>query len=140
MSREIKFRGKKIDNGEWIYGVVVFKAFNGTPKVINVGIQKVGYFPVEVHPDSVGQFTGLHDKNGREIYEGDIISKKRKKDMNNFASELWHDPNYYSVVLFFDGCFSADGFLTLIDYIKDYQGNIQAEVIGNIYENQELLK
>ena len=140
MSREIKFRGKKIDNGEWIYGVVVFKAFNGTPKVINVGIQKAGYFPVEVHPDSVGQFTGLHDKNGREIYEGDIISKKRKKDMNNFASELWHDPNYYSVVLFFDGCFSADGFLTLIDYIKDYQGNIQAEVIGNIYENQELLK
>ena len=71
MNREIKFRGKRIDNGEWVYGYLADEDY------IN-DINSIDLSSIEVDRDTIGQFTGLFDKNGKEIYEGDILGANGK--------------------------------------------------------------
>ncbi len=125
--RTIKFRGFDIGPEEkgWVYGYLT----SGT-KITQTGVEPrlmvAGY---EVAEGSIGQFTGLCDKNGKEIYEGDIIRfcKGQKKD----KSGHWVDDTEDRVVIWAHCGFS-------ISDLSECEDSI--EVIDNIYENPELLK
>lgn len=127
--RIIKFRGKKIDNGEWLYGYY-FK-YGDTHNIVpdRYSSKPFGYF--YVHPETVGQFTGLNDKNGKEIYEGDIC----KLNFNYSNDKI-------GTVYFEYGCFFVDdkhpsGNLPLRSF-RESKDNI-IEIIGNIHDNPSLL-
>lgn len=85
------------------------------------------------------QYTGLKDKNGSEIYEGDRLNRKRHKESGNWASELIFDPDYEISVSFNNGMFTPEGMPTepLFKYIKDNTYGATGtnwEIVGNIYE------
>ena len=136
--REILFRGKRTDNGEWFYGYYTNARYYLDKKEMHIIFeQDVEVYPhsefaggEEVIPETVGQYTGLTDKNGRKIFEGDIIKCKV------------HEMNGYRVrrgVVEYHGV----GFIMNLDPNSWYdQKNISfdCEVIGNIYDNPELLK
>lgn len=152
--REILFRGKRVNNGEWIEG---FYAHSGEKKYILIDNDiAVGYLAMkEVNPDTIGQYTGLTDKNGKKIFEGDILHFKAYRG-GGFVCPIGTDI-YYRVL--FGHC-NPDmntlseyvGFWALgknydeddlyeygnsINYLVDSHG---AYVIGNIHDNPELLR
>ena len=118
--REIKFRGFDVvgDKG-WVYGDLVHNQ-----KVTTTGLTpRVMVGGYEVSIKSIGQFTGLRDKNGKEIYEGDIVQ------CADFVYEvIYDDKRFASFVLF-----------RLADAFKHYFGEAveayQCEIIGNVYNN-----
>lgn len=123
--REIKFRGKRLDNGEWVVGSYI-EAENRDRSIAHQIIPyKAGLVVREVDPATVGQYTGLKDKNGREIYEEDI---------------LLDESGVYAVVYYSMGTFCVDfgeGFE--LQYFTDGIHEI-CEVVGNIHDDPELLK
>jgi hypothetical protein len=129
MQRTIKFRGKTKVGKEWVYGYVyetqIFIDGNPCQDVMIID-------DFTVIPETVGQFTGLTDKNGKEIYEGDIV---RYDDISDLAERLQD----ISEVEYINhkGCFEplAIGYCSC--YYMRYIENI--EVIGNIHDNPELL-
>ena len=116
MKREIKFRGQRVDNGEWIYGMPTYDfmyLFNGEQ------LDSVDNYRID--PETIGQFTGLLDKNGVDVYEGDVIAHK-----------LF--PNDVEIVKYKDGAFRVGQFL-----LSTYHCSV-IKIMGNIHDNPELLE
>ncbi len=125
MNREILFRGKLVANGEWAYGNLVVKSV-GTA-IITPDDTPIGKYGV-VDTSTVGQFTGLKDKNGKKIFEGDIV------DGCDFSAE-----DGYGIVQWADGAFEICGHDLVGTFHENYFEK-DFEVIGNIYDNPELLE
>lgn len=128
--REILFRGKRTDNGEWVYGYL-YITHKGEYEIgaynKKFGIERVTHVVI---PGTVGQYTGLTDKNGKKIFEGDICRVTR------------HCILCYGSITFIKGSFWFDEFNTdsVLELSKLEINNFEIEVIGNIHDNPELLK
>ena len=133
--REIKFRGKRIDDGEWVVGCLI--RYSEEKSIIVVDLIE-GEEPW-VLAETVGQYTGLKDKNGKEIYEGDIVDNGHTVVYSSSAYQFHH----IGIVKFDvkQGCLvihNTDGNTKRIT-AKTVQIN-KIKVLGNIYDNPELLK
>ena len=124
--REIIFRGKRLDNGEWVEGSLWINI--DRPFIISPG-NCVGY-PVD--RATVGQYTGLKDKNGKRIFEGDILGSRYDK--------LYPDDVAIEVVKWFRNGWYIQQENNLPDALCEYGVLPYSEVIGNIHDNPELLK
>ena len=129
--REILFRGKRTDNGEWETGSLVIIRDGCSDKEVFIADKMTGYH-TPVIPETVGQYTGLTDKNGVKIFEGDIVNCVSKLDSADM------------VVIFECGQFR----MVLAEKYHEYQTNVgyydincfAKEVVGNIHDNPELMK
>lgn len=125
MNREILFRGKRIENGEWVYGSLVLW-YDGSIS-IETGVYDAPMYAVD--PATIGQYTGLTDKNGKRIFEGDLITIPGSKRQGLPAPVKWSN---------FDARFEVcrRGFNPIC---LDGDEGIY-EVIGNIHDNYEFLE
>lgn len=136
--REILFRGKRVDNGEWVFGSYVFEprrkgAFGQTISELDRErhyiVSKKNYEFWEVLPETVGQYTGLTDENGKKIFEGDIVSSNKRKTWIG-RGKVW-----FGNGAFWCGEREWAKLLRMV-CLEDEQ----AVVIGNVHDNPELLE
>ncbi len=150
MNREYKFRGKRVDNGQWVYGYLV-KAWDDTCYIITefgpfvtccdeCGANNITVY--EVIPETVGQYTGLNDKDDKEIYKGDIV---KCTDLNSgiefIAVVEFGNPNCeYSWGYQLRRISGDNPNLDILLWVEMEDVRVYCEVVGNLHDNPELLK
>ena len=135
--RDILFRGKNTKRSEFVEGSLLVFPNTGRTKILRWNQADLDFDQIEVIPETVGQYTGLTDKNGKKIFEGDIVDA---------SNEWWdaRDPAGHDspkIEVKWDDAFC--GFDPFANYDCDCGVYINAsgcEVIGNIYDNPELLE
>lgn len=130
MEREIVFRGKREDNGEWVYGFYAhLPSAGGSAHIIfePAGNPDESNQTCFIDPSTLGQYTGMADKNGKKIFEGDIVVTP------------WDGWSNGRVVHYENGMFKA-GTTTLCSFVGLDSPKYHCEIIGNIHDNPELLR
>ena len=139
--REILFRAKRLDNGEWVEGYVFDDGFVDSKRMFVGGLVimdykgtaddrwEVGTAFYEVDPNTICQYTGLTDKNGNKIWENDVV----KCNYNDYGEK----GTYIGKVIFREDTCT---FIVTDGKSTDYEWwNEEKEVIGNIFDNKELI-
>lgn len=128
--REILFRGERLDNGEWKYGSYVYQY--GCHEILLERCEgEYGFDHYSVDPATVGQYTGLKDKHGKRIFEGDIVTayvyeaEYENEYLSNTPIKVTWCSGYF-FPFYLNGCWRS--------------GVSDIEIIGNIHDNPELLK
>ena len=139
--REILFRGKRVDNGEWAYGSLILEKNGFDERLILAIISDADENETLVNPETVGQYTGLKDKNGTRVFEGDILHVEQ---CGKTGSRI--TPVYFGEYIDADSVF--DNYWCIGFYLKTPDGcctigtllseEFELEVIGNIHDNPEL--
>ncbi|EKZ5170731.1 hypothetical protein DVC04_00700 [Listeria monocytogenes] len=149
--REIEFRGKRIDNGEWVYGNLM--QFEDSATFIFADERKgastltYAHFIINnmhaIDEKTIGQYTGLKDKNGKKIFEGDIVTafSNINKYTDSFARDV--EPTFCFTSIVCDGACFKTTYKGEPSYVLNQ--NVSSlvkhmEVIGNIHENLDLLE
>ena len=143
MNRTIKFRGKSLQTGEWVYGYLQqYQEKHGKLLCVcaaSVRTWKDGLL-YEVIPDTVGQFTGLLDKNGREVYEGDILHECVARCIVDKRIVKFCYGSFIAESTYNQGAQCYGEPHEKFQSLKYFAVNdIKIEVIGNIHDNPELL-
>ena len=118
--RELIFRGKSFKNGKWVQGLISYGYDNNKNPCMVIDDE-------EIDEKTIGQYTGLNDKNGNKIFEGDIVEEKK----------------HISIVKWDDSLCSYVTFTEKLNHITNlayYYKTSKLEVIGNIYDNPEILE
>lgn len=140
--REILFRGKRTDNGEWVEGAY-FPPANTLISYRHELIDGVNTFmDFCVIPETVGQYTGLTDKNGTKIFEGDIIKSGSYEFLvsHGKCGGCDNTDNYGYIGFHLEPANEETKIYMGYDLRDDICHYTEAEVIGNIHDNPELLK
>lgn len=128
--REILFRGKRVDNGEWEYGLPSYDDDGDVEEIQVWDEEDVNFYPVD--PETICQYTGLIDKNGKKIWEGDILEghldDKFPEDVTR-EKVIWHESGWNTEE---PGCDDKE-------YLDEFDAE-KFEVVGNAFDNPELLE
>ena len=128
--REILFRGKREDNDEWVFGFLC--QMWGAWHIMDENDENIA-FPVD--SETVGQYTGLKDKSGKKIFEGDIIQYQPEYELRPLRSYVVYDGEAHNYPAFdlWSHEFEANG-------LQCAHEDCRCEVVGNRWDNPELLK
>ena len=132
--REIKFRGIREEyNPDWHESIFKYGNLLNENSIGDVGYGLSHYQFAKVKPETVGQYTGLKDKNGKEIYEGDIVMAKDDVSILYVVK--------FGQYMYSDACFFLQEISDTNPPLRFFSRGIdQTEIIGNIHENPELIK
>ena len=135
--RDILFKAKRLDNGEWMEGYYVRYGFTEQEKCYIMPYYASALYSTEIDPSTVCQYTGLTDKNERKIWENDIV----KRNFRLYSSETKYEERENKGIVKYDSGFARFGYqCSVFSMLGRSKKHDTLEVIGNIFDTPELLE
>lgn len=132
INRDIGYHRTKYKNGDWVYGLITRLYDERFPNLSAEMTDENGVSRIEVDYKTVGQYTGLTDKNGVKIFDGDVIIAYHNGKFMNTSYIIYDAPEYL--------CELISGInIDMVDSLSDYHDEYAIEVVGNVHDNPELI-